>query len=305
VEEQNTLPYKTMKYIPYNSYTRKSIGYLYAIEHGALVIVDTDDDNEPFEDHIDVLPTKSNLKALIRPDATHDRPLSNVVNPYSYFGRPDIWPRGYPLQAVNVSEQQQVRSIKNIPAAPYIQQGLADLDPDVDAVFRLTRSEALTRVVFDSKKEPVVIAPGTLCPFNSQNTIFHYEAFWGLLLPTTVNFRVTDIWRGYWAQRMLWDIGGALAFLAPTVKQIRNAHNYLHDFEDEIPMYLATNTYIKLLLDFEKPLESETLFKRIMNLANRIEAAGLWKKHDVVVLEAWLQDLQDMGYESPPIISSR
>eukprot|EP01102_Stenamoeba_stenopodia_P020636 TRINITY_DN8121_c0_g3_i2.p1 TRINITY_DN8121_c0_g3~~TRINITY_DN8121_c0_g3_i2.p1 ORF type:complete len:527 (-),score=138.73 TRINITY_DN8121_c0_g3_i2:59-1639(-) len=304
VEEQNGLPYRTVKYLPYNSYTRKNIGYLYAIEHGAKVILDTDDDNEPFGESIRVLPSEAKLKALVRPDASEDRPLSNVVNPYSYFGRPDVWPRGYPLQAVNVSEEQEVRTIKTIRAAPYVQQGLADLDPDVDAIFRLTRPDALPHVEFDADQDPIVIAPGTLCPFNSQNTIFHYNAFWGLILPTTVNFRLTDIWRGYWAQRLLWDIGGALSFLPPTVKQIRNAHNYLDDFEDEIPMYLTTNTFISLLLDFEKPSASDTLFKRILTLANRIEAAGLWKRHDVVVLEAWLQDLRDAGYQSPSLISS-
>jgi len=301
VDEQNGLPYKTVKYLPYNSYTRKNIGYLYAIEHGAKVILDTDDDNEPFGETIRVLPAEAKLKALVRPDATHSRPLSNVVNPYSYFGRPDVWPRGYPLQAVNVSEMQAVRTIKGI-AAPYIQQGLADLDPDVDAIFRLTRPDALPNVEFDADQDPVVIAPGTLCPFNSQNTVFHYNAFWGLPLPTTVNFRLTDIWRGYWAQRILWDIGGALSFLPPTVKQIRNAHNYLDDFEDEIPMYLTTNTFIDILLNYEKPSTGDTLFKRILTLANRIEEARLWKKHDVVVLEAWLQDLRDIGYQIPSLV---
>jgi predicted AlkP superfamily pyrophosphatase or phosphodiesterase len=48
LEMQQTLNYKLIKLIPENSYTRKAIGYLYAIEHGAKWIYDTDDDNGPY-----------------------------------------------------------------------------------------------------------------------------------------------------------------------------------------------------------------------------------------------------------------
>ena len=43
-EEQNGFE------LPYNHYARKMIGYQYAIEHGAFVIAETDDDNIPKED---------------------------------------------------------------------------------------------------------------------------------------------------------------------------------------------------------------------------------------------------------------
>ncbi|ETN70754.1 hypothetical protein NECAME_14556 [Necator americanus] len=40
--------YRIMGSLPYNSYARKNIGYLYAISNGAEWIYDTDDDNKPF-----------------------------------------------------------------------------------------------------------------------------------------------------------------------------------------------------------------------------------------------------------------
>ncbi|PIO68768.1 hypothetical protein TELCIR_09431 [Teladorsagia circumcincta] len=40
--------YSSERNLPYKSYTRKNIGYLYAIEHGAEWIYDTDDDNKPY-----------------------------------------------------------------------------------------------------------------------------------------------------------------------------------------------------------------------------------------------------------------
>ena len=47
VEKQKTLGYRIHDLIPYKSYARKNIGYLYAIQHGAKVIYETDDDNCP------------------------------------------------------------------------------------------------------------------------------------------------------------------------------------------------------------------------------------------------------------------
>ena len=38
------LRYKTVKYLNYNSYSRKNIGYLFAIEHGAKEIYEIDED---------------------------------------------------------------------------------------------------------------------------------------------------------------------------------------------------------------------------------------------------------------------
>jgi hypothetical protein len=42
-----------------------------------------------------------------------------------------------------------------------------------------------------------------------------------------------QIWRSYWAQRMLWDIDARLVFAGPTVYQDRNEHDYLQDFIEE------------------------------------------------------------------------
>jgi hypothetical protein len=47
IEKQKALGYSINRLIPYKSYTRKMIGYLYAIQNGAEWIYDTDDDNQP------------------------------------------------------------------------------------------------------------------------------------------------------------------------------------------------------------------------------------------------------------------
>ena len=70
--------------------------------------------------------------------------------------------------------------------------------------------------------------------------LFRKEFFPLLYLPSFVTFRFTDILRGFVAQPILWKAGFNLGFTEATVFQERNAHNYVRDFESEIPMYLHT-----------------------------------------------------------------
>ena len=76
-------------------------------------------------------------------------------------------------------------------------QGMADLDPDVDAIYRLTQNLGVN---FETDVASVVLPEGVMCPWNSQNTLFEREALWGMLIPVTTTFRVCDIWRSYWVQ---------------------------------------------------------------------------------------------------------
>ena len=76
-------------------------------------------------------------------------------------------------------------------------QGMADLDPDVDAIYRLTQNLGVN---FEADIASVVLPEGVMCPWNSQNTLFEREALWGMLIPVTTTFRVCDIWRSYWVQ---------------------------------------------------------------------------------------------------------
>jgi len=51
------------------------------------------------------------------------------------------------------------------------------------------------------------------------------------MLPITVHGCVSDIYRSYVAQRLLWDAGYAVAFSPPMVNQYRSPHNYLADMQ--------------------------------------------------------------------------
>ena len=81
-------------------------------------------------------------------------------------------------------------------------QSLADHNPDVDAIYRMTRP---LPVYFRRSHTIIVPPPKAFVPLNAQATIFRETGLFTLLLPTTVTGRVSDIWRGYIAVRLLWD----------------------------------------------------------------------------------------------------
>lgn len=230
-----------------------------------------------------------------------------VVNPYGHFGAHSIWPRGFPLELIEPVRQAELNATEEepllhgpLPTRISIQQGLADLDPDVDAIFRLTRGNELKRIRFDRNQPAVALPRGLFCPFNSQNTVWHGLAFWGLLIPVTTTFRVCDIWRGYWAQRLLWDVGGHLAFLPPTAVQDRNAHDYLEDFVEEQELYLKAGKLVTFLAAWRSG--SPNFFDRVVELSWAMVDAGFWYEGDAILTQAWLHDLLAIGYQPPPVV---
>lgn len=288
IEKQQNLPYKIVKYLPWNHYARKNLGYLYAIEHGAKIIYDTDDDNILINNRIDFMPESFEMLQC--------QASNGVFNPYAYFGHSDLWPRGYPLNKIQQIAQHSY-SVKKV--NPLIQQILVNGDPDVDAFYRLTRGTPY--ISFDNIS-PVCVSKNTYCPFNSQSTIYHYKAFWGLVLPITPAFRVCDIWRGYWVQKLLSDIEGCLSFSAPIVVQDRNIHNYFKDLLDEIDLYTKSGEMIHFL---NKWKSNATSFRqRIIDLTNDLITQGYYKEPERAFIMVWLEDLEMLGYQFPQMTSS-
>lgn len=299
VQDQVSLGYSIVAHLPLNNYGRKNVGYLFAIQHGAREIYETDDDNQPSGAGVAMLPLGE------EPFARVADPALRVQNPYAFFGRPDIWPRGYPLNKVNASRAPRVAKADVLcPQKEYpIQQGIVDLDPDVDAIFRMTQAPSVGKVKFRTDRGPLALGKGTYCPYNTQNTLSRYKAFWGLLVPVTTTMRVCDIWRSYWVQRVLWDIGEELLFLPATAEQVRNPHDFHKDFLEELDLYTKAGDLIATLDSWDPPApEAETLFGRIGHLGRLLAERGFWGEADARLMEAWLADLVGVGYIPPRLV---
>jgi hypothetical protein len=196
-----------------------------------------------------------------------------------------VWPRGLPLDAI----RESVQPLNGIPVRTIdcpIQQGLADDNPDVDALYRLVLPLPLK---FAAGRR-IALGPGSWCPFNSQNTTWWTDAFPLLYLPAYCSFRMTDIRRSFIAQRIAWENGWHVLFESPTVWQERNDHNLMRDFKDEVPGYLHNRAICERL-------ERLRLKAGIDNLADNLRICyDELIRNDWVgggeadLLEAWLAD---------------
>ena len=207
---------------------------------------------------------------------------------YRYFTQAAIWPRGLPLASVNAGvPDPEPDSELDCP----IQQGLADDNPDVDAIYRLTRP---LPVRFE-QATPVALGDRAFCPFNSQNTTWFRDAFALMYLPALCSFRMTDIWRGFIAQRLAWARDWSVLFHAATVEQARNEHDLMRDFADEIPGYLH-NAAIGAMLDELRLSGSAAGMGRNLRLAYEGMISNGWiESGERVLLDAWLEDLAVLG----------
>lgn len=274
VADQADLGFAMHDVLPYNHYCRKMLGYLYAQAAGAQLIVDTDDDNIPYPDW--QFPDFEAVYDTTAADA-------GFINIYQAYTEQHIWPRGLPLHLI---KSPDAWSKKLSPAAVNIGvwQGLADEDPDVDAIYRLTSDQPC----YFFKRAPIALARGTVTPFNSQNTMYRRELFPLLYLPGHVTFRFTDILRGIVAQPIMWAKGYQLGFTNATVIQKRNPHDYFKDFQSEIPMYQHVEAVVNIVeqaISAQHTVGDNLFLAYEALLKNNIVVAA-----ELKTLRAWLND---------------
>ncbi|MDR2497159.1 MAG: STELLO glycosyltransferase family protein [Tannerellaceae bacterium] len=275
IEQQKRTGFALAEILPVRHYARKNIAYLVAMKSGSEVIVETDDDNFPRPDFW--LPRPAKIKSRLYENC-------GWLNAYSLFTKAMIWPRGFDLEHIRSNNSEKFQEGEWY--CP-IQQGLADENPDVDAIYRMTCELPLT---FD-ESGPIAIGSGAWCPFNSQNTTWLKEAFMLMYLPSYCSFRMTDIWRSFVAQRICWENGMRVLFHKATVWQERNAHNFLTDFKDEIPGYINNGV-------IAERLEALQLRRGLDNIGSNLLACyqvfidlNLMSDKEIPLIEAWIEDV--------------
>lgn len=257
--------------LPFNHYTRKNLGYAFAIKEGFSLIAESDDDNIPYDHWDQTFQLKEYDKVIISPE---------MPNIYSLFTKEKIWPRGFPLDLIN-AKQDILTKTKKLKIGVW--QGLANKEADVDAIYRLVIGK---EIMFDKDKR-FVLDQGVISAFNSQNTFWEEDAFPFLYLPSTVSFRYTDILRSFVAQFGLWARDLHLGFISPTCYQDRNPHNLLKDFKDEVVMHLETTNVIETLKSCSSTLSGSDDDLLIMYEA--LYKSGIVKKEELNIVAQWLK----------------
>jgi len=277
IDEQKKLTFALAGILPENVYTRKNLGYLAAMQADAPCIYETDDDNMP------------GALWKMRSETVNAAEVSGMpwVNIFRSYTDEHIWPRGFPLERITDDATIHASDGKTSDVYSPIQIGISDNAPDSTGWW----CPVSNRPIGFCPGENSWLKPGTWSPFNSQDTWWFPLAYPLMYLPSTCTFRMTDIWRGFVAQRCLWAIDKGITFVGPTTVQNRNQHNLMHDFRDELSGYTG---YAKLIA----ALESLTLDAAPENMPRNMRACyekmvelGFLKQEELPMLDAWLSDV--------------
>ena len=291
INAQNDLFTQFSKKLPLNHYSRKNIGYMYAIKNNYDVMIDSDDDTFFYNINKTINNAKIDEQTylIISPD------IPNVLKLYSHE---HIWPRGFPLNLINKNEPIVSVNYQNGHNV-YLWQGLVDNDPDVDAIYRMTAPLLMHNVnfKFENTEKKYILNKNILTAGNTQNTIWtNKNMFYLSYIPSTVSFRYCDILRSYIAQYGFWANNGVMGIMGATAYQNRNSHDLMNDFESEMPIYLnfykvksildslipyLTGTIVDLKLIYQKLYENDIVEYAELDIIN--EWIALFTTHEYYV----------------------
>lgn len=340
VEAQKKMRHEFIDFMPWDSFSRKNIGYLYAVSHGAKRVWDFDDKNqlnfwfEGAEARAGVSQISTVLSELTSMDdmmvnelkftsargKEQQQQQQQSINPYPLLGCPThpCWPRGYPLQDIVASNSPTSQAAASAAvnstvrtASIGIIQSLVDHEPDVDSIYRLTMG---TPVKFGPSGKPphrltaplLLLPRTTFAPLSAQATMHTHCTFWGLLLPPTLPSRVADIWRGYLTQRIMWEIEGDLRVAYTTRPWVvqDSEHELMPDFTEENMLYKATVPFLTFLRGWSCPTCTDVP-SMLQDLWAQAYERVYVELDDVKAMQLWLKALISVGYQFPALKATR
>ena len=224
---------KLRDHLPWNCIQRRNVAVLKAVCDGADAVVTIDDDNFVAE---------RDYFAACEPICT--APSRRLTLPA--YGEPGEWfnvcrflattddyqfvPRGYGMAArAGLDDGSDLASASVLTMPVAVVAGFWLGDPDVDAATRIAHQVEVTHYRLDHN---FFLAPGARAPFNSQNTFLARAVLPAYFLSPHVG-RHDDIFASFIVKRIADHLGWGVCFGRPLVKQERNEHDLLRDFEME------------------------------------------------------------------------
>lgn len=258
--------------IPYNSDSRRNIGYLMAYELGDEVIISIDDDNFPikgkdfFKEHAVVGMGKQ--KSVVTEES---RGWLNICNLLNFSNSGVVYPRGFPYFA---RFQKEKYHKKNSEVEIHMNVGLWLEAPDVDAITWLgVKPHSLS-----FKNKSMVLAKHTWTPINTQNTSLNravIPSYWFVKMGYPISGlsidRYGDIFSGFFAQACAKNLGYNIRVGSPIIRHIRNSHNAIKDLNYEFLCVIVLEDILKWLTEVK--LEGASYAENYLSLAAQMEDA--------------------------------
>lgn len=266
------------EFIPWNTDNRRNIGYLRAYESGADVLISIDDDNYCRTDsdfvgsHWIVGQTAGTSQGL---RYASDASWYNICQDLTSQLQDAYFARGYPYAARPVNRQARAGSM---PAAVSdqiiaVNAGLWLDDPDVDATSRLVQGPRVTAAT----QPPVLLAPETWSPVNTQNTALmraampaYYYVRMGYPLQGMTIDRYGDILSGYFLQKCAKHLGHGIRFGDPVADHNRSPHNLFKDLYHELAGMVIVEDLLPWLQEVQ--LSGSDYAETYAALADELEA---------------------------------
>ncbi|MBM4071049.1 MAG: hypothetical protein FJ271_19185 [Planctomycetes bacterium] len=239
----------------YNCIQRRNVGYLQAAIDGADVIVAVDDDNFVTEE--DYVGAHLRVGRTVEvPVVEHPSGWWNICQRLTCDPPRHFYHRGYPKSRQTFKQNGQL--VKTATVRPAVNAGLWLKNPDVDATTNIEEPINVVGMEPIAGNRACALAPGTWCPFNSQNTAFNVATlpamYLVVMLDTIRGYRIgrlDDIWMSYFLRVIADQLGDAVLYGPPLVVQDRNPHNFVRDLSEELPGYILTERLVEYLRDFK------------------------------------------------------
>ncbi|MBI2196470.1 hypothetical protein HYU45_02540 [Candidatus Daviesbacteria bacterium] len=258
--------------VPYNSDSRRNVGYLMAYELGDEVIISIDDDNFPikgkdfFKEHEVV--GRGKHKSVTIQDSNGWFNICSLLN----FSNPGVvYARGFPYFA---RFKQEKYTQKNSDVEIHMNAGLWLKAPDVDAITWLgVKPNAIS-----FKKKSLVLANKTWTPINTQNTSLNravIPSYWFVKMGYPISGlsidRYGDIFSGFFAQACVKHLGFNIRVGSPIINHIRNTHNAIKDLNYEFMCVIVLEDILNWLTEVK--LEGSSYAESYLSLASQMEDA--------------------------------
>ncbi len=262
----------------YNCIQRRNVGYLQAAINGADVIVAVDDDN--FVTDEDYLGAHLQVGRKVHvPVVEHSSGWWNICQRLVSDPPRHFYHRGYPKSRQDWKKDGQ--RVETATIRPVVNAGLWLKNPDVDATTNIEEPINVVAMEPIAGQRACALAPGTWCPFNSQNTAFDIATlpamYLVVMLDTIRGYRIgrlDDIWMSYFLRAIADQLGDAVLYGPPLVVQDRNPHNFVRDLSEELPGYILTEKLVEYLRDFKTTERTylDAYLDLIYHLRDRAEA---------------------------------
>ena len=221
------------EHLPWDCIQRRNVAVLKAVCDGADAVVTIDDDNfvaeEDYFANCEPVCAAPGEK-LTLPAYGRSGEWFNVCRFLATANNYQFVPRGYGMAArADLDDGFVPASSSPLTVPVAVVAGFWLGDPDIDAATRIAHHVEVTRYRLDHN---FFLAPAARAPFNSQNTALARAVLPAYFLSPHVG-RHDDIFASFIVKRIADHLGWGVCFGRPLVRQERNEHDLLRDFDME------------------------------------------------------------------------